>query len=212
MATPLITCFPCDPLHTNAYLVAATREAWAVDPGSGSASKLMEEAKERDVRITRIINTHGHWDHIVDNAALHDATGAPIFIHSADEQMIRNPQSIMHLDFKIPPSFAESHLKDGQELTLGKHTFTVLHTPGHTPGGICLFSEKHHILLSGDTLFADTYGRTDLPGGSSTDMVKSLTRLAALPKDTILYPGHGPQSTIGKERWLQWVAKEKALP
>ncbi len=175
----------CGPLDTNSYLILGKDEAWAIDPAPESAQRLLDEAEKRNVRITLIINTHGHWDHNTDNAKLKQATGAKLAAHAADL------------------GSADLLLEDNQELTLDDSTFMVMHTPGHSPGSICLYNETDNILLSGDTLFPNGHGRTDLGGGDPGAMMHSLKRLAALPKETEFYPGHGESSTIGKERWLR---------
>ena len=193
-----ILALPSGPLQTNAYLVTdrTSGEAWAVDPAP--ASTLLLLAAAREARITRIIDTHGHWDHVADNSALHKATGAPIAVHAADAHMLSRPE----IPHPWIPSHPDEFLKHGQMLGLGAFSFKVLHTPGHTEGSVCLWEEREQVLLSGDTLFRGTYGRTDLPGGSAEKMRLSLKRLSALPQKTAFYPGHGESSTIGEERWL----------
>lgn len=194
MAAPDIISIVCGPIETNVYLVVAGEggkesDAWIIDPAPESAQRVLDEAKKRDVHISIVINTHGHWDHTTDNARLKRETNARIAIHSADNRMVGGSADIL--------------LEEGQELSLGDSTFKVMHTPGHTPGSVCLLDEANHILFSGDTLFKNGHGRTDLPGGSDTQMMQSLRRLAALPPETAFYPGHGADSTIGGERWLQ---------
>lgn len=193
-----IVAVPSGPLQTNAYLVAdrAAGVAWAVDPAPGSTRLLLAAAKE--ARITRIIDTHGHWDHVTDNSALHDATGAPVAVHAADAHMLSRPEG----PHPRIPSSPDEFLEHGQTLRLGAFSFRVLHTPGHTEGSVCLWEERERALFTGDTLFRGTYGRTDLPGGSAEKMKLSLRRLSALPEETVFYPGHGESSTIGEERWL----------
>ena len=188
-----ILAIPSGPLPTNAYLVCASEEAWAVDPAPGSAQPLLKAARERNARITRIINTHGHWDHVTDNAALRKATGAPIAIHAQDAPMLGRSE----FSRAFIPSHPDDFLESGQVLNLGRYVFRVLHTPGHTAGSICLL--ERGVLLSGDTLFRGAHGRTDLPGGSDEEMRASLRKLATLPRETIVYPGHGEQTTIGEE-------------
>lgn len=189
MAAPLIISIVCGPIETNVYLVAMGGDAWVIDPAPESAQRLLDEAEKHNVRISHIINTHCHWDHTTDNSKLKRETNAQIAIHSADNGMIDGSADIL--------------LNEGQELTLGDATFKVMHTPGHTLGSVCLFCEEHSILFSGDTLFPNGHGRTDLAGGSDAQMMQSLKRLAALPPETVFYPGHGPESTIGQERWLK---------
>ncbi len=199
----MIDTVPSGPIDTNAYLVSDSREAMAIDPSRDSTKKLLELAKKRGVKITMIIDTHGHWDHIADNYELQKATGAKILIHSKDEHYIQKPGSTLSLPFKIESTKADSYLEEGAVLGLGSLKFSILNTPGHTPGSCCLYEKPKGTIFTGDTLFAGAYGRTDFPGGDDKEMIKSLQRLASLPKETIVYPGHGPSTIIGKEDWLQ---------
>lgn len=190
------------PLDTNSYLVIGREEAWAIDPGPQSARKLLDEAERRGVRISLIIDTHSHWDHTADNARLQRMTGARLAVHRLDRPGIEQPGSTVPLDFELDESSPDVILDDGQGFLLDGSTFTVLHTPGHTPGSICLYNKKENILFSGDTLFPGGYGSTDFPGGDGSQMAESLRTLAALPPETVFHPGHGKSSTIGEERWL----------
>jgi len=189
-------------LATNCYLVACaqTQQALVIDPG-GDAELILAKLKERAWQVKLIVNTHGHSDHIGANRRLAEATQAPLAIHVADQGMLTNANLNLsyYLGEKITSPAATRGLQDGDLLTIGQLRFQVLHTPGHTPGSICLL--KDDVLFAGDTLFADGVGRTDLPGGSQTDLIRSIKqKLFVLPATTKVYPGHGPATTIGQER------------
>jgi glyoxylase-like metal-dependent hydrolase (beta-lactamase superfamily II) len=192
---------------TIGYLVAdeVTREAIVIDAPQGSARAIVQTAKDNGFRINALINTHGHWDHTADNHHLQQALmpqKLPILIHREDEHWL-NGRSIklLQIPFEFIPSTAEGHLEDGQVLGVGDLRFIVLFTPGHTTGGICLYEPIEKILFTGDTLFAGSIGRTDLPGGSEQLLIKCIaSKLLVLGDDVVVYPGHGPSTTIGEER------------
>lgn len=200
----LIECVTAGPVETNGYLVAdeAAGEAMIVDAPMESAAELLRRAAARDWRVVRIVNTHGHFDHIADNAALVAATGAPLLIHAADADRLAHPNSSIPLPFTIPPSTPTGALAEGEVLPLGRYRFTVLHTPGHTQGSCCLHEVDRDVLFSGDTLFDQGMGRTDLPGGDEAQLYDSLRRLADLAPGTRFYPGHGPDSLIEDQGWM----------
>jgi glyoxylase-like metal-dependent hydrolase (beta-lactamase superfamily II) len=169
----------------------------------GSALPLVDRVAVNGVRLHVIANSHGHVDHIYDNAPLQRATGAPIAIHPDDAYRLdgRNVHG-----FSVEPSHADRELREGEQLTVGDLVFDVLHTPGHSEGSVCLYEERHALLLSGDVLFAGSYGRTDLPGGDDAAMIASLVRLAeSLPPNIRVLPGHGPETTL--ERELPWMRR-----
>jgi glyoxylase-like metal-dependent hydrolase (beta-lactamase superfamily II) len=195
------------PWQTNAYLVWDGRspDALVLDPGMGAAQPLMERVTANGLRLHLIGNSHGHVDHIFDNAPLKRASGAPLAIHADDAYRLDGRNSY---GFEVEPATAERELHEGEQVRIGDLVFDVMHTPGHTEGSICLYEERHALLLSGDVLFAGSYGRTDLPGGSDEAMVASLERLARdLPDGVRVLPGHGPETTIGRERpWMERIA------
>ncbi len=202
---PLIRTIVAGPLDNNVLLVAdrATRAAMVVDPALGATASILATARDLEIEIALIVNTHGHWDHVADNARLVEATGAPIAVHTADAARLSRPKGELGpLPWDILPSRADRLLTEGDTVQVGAITFTVLHTPGHTPGSICLYSAASSLLISGDTLFAGSYGRYDLPGGDLGALQGSLARLAELPAATQVYPGHGGTTTIGAEGWL----------
>ena len=195
------------PWETNAYLVWDGRspDALVVDPGMGAAASLMERAAANGLRLHLIADSHGHIDHIYDNGPLMRASGAPLAIHPLDAYRLAGGNNY---GFTIEPAVASQELNEGDQLRIGDLVFDVLHTPGHTEGSVCLYEERHALLLSGDVLFAGTYGRTDLPGGDSAAMVASLARLARdLPAGVRVLPGHGPETTLERELpWMQRIA------
>ncbi|HHZ16223.1 MAG TPA: MBL fold metallo-hydrolase [Clostridia bacterium] len=187
-----IKIIPVGMLQANCYLVydEEAKEAMVIDPGAPE-EKILEEINALDLVVKYLVNTHGHYDHVEGNAYVHKATGALLYIHEEDSAMMTEVAAVK----------ADGFLRDGQILEVGKLRWTVLHTPGHTKGGICLVGQG--VCFSGDTLFAGTIGRTDFPDGSLEEMMRSLeTKLAALPDETTVYPGHGPQTTIGQEKRL----------
>lgn len=202
------------PLGTNVHLLGdeRTREAIAIDAAIPCLEWVAGELAERGWRLRLIVATHGHWDHVGENAALSGRTGAAIAVHPADRHHLVDPQPLF-APFPIPPSVPAVELAEGGELRFGSIRLRVLHTPGHTEGSVCLLAEEDGFLLSGDTLFAGAWGRTDLPGGSAEAMAGSLARLAALPDAVTVLPGHGPATTIARERpLLDLVRAEGRLP
>jgi glyoxylase-like metal-dependent hydrolase (beta-lactamase superfamily II) len=200
------------PWQTNAYLVWDGRspEALVLDPGMGATQPLVERVTENGLRLHLIGNSHGHVDHIYDNAPLKRASGAALAIHPDDAYRLDGRNAY---GFSVEPATADRELREGEQVRVGDLAFDVLHTPGHTEGSVCLYEERHALLLSGDVLFAGSYGRTDLPGGSDEAMVASLARLARdLPDGVRVLPGHGPETTIGRERpWMERIAQAGRL-
>ncbi len=205
----IIQPFVSDLLGATAYLIGdeQAKEAVVVDAPHAITDALIVAAQRYGLRIRYIINTHGHFDHVADNVALKAASGAAIAANPGDADRLARPESVLfQLPFVIPPSSIDHPLHEGDTITLGSITLRILHTPGHTPGSICIYDEQHAMLFTGDTLFAGTYGRTDLRGGDEAQMFASLTRLAALPPATRVFPGHGDDTSIGAERWLARVS------
>lgn len=195
------------PLSTNVHVLADERsgEAIAIDTAIPSLAWIGEELAARGWTLKLVVSTHGHWDHIGDNAAVAGATGAEIAVHPLDREMLERPAP-MWAPFEIPPSVPAVELAEGGEVRFGSIRLTVLHTPGHTPGSVSLLARDEGLLFSGDTLFAGGWGRVDLPGGSPEAMVASLGRLADLEPVIGVLPGHGAATTIGRERpWLEMV-------
>ncbi|MBF0192475.1 MAG: MBL fold metallo-hydrolase [Magnetococcales bacterium] len=190
------------PLQVNCQLLGdpVSGEAVVVDPG-GDAHKILDRLKQLRLKPTHIVCTHGHFDHIGGVAELKRLTGIPFWIHEADRFLVEN--SARHaatwgLPFGAVPTI-ERTILDGERLQIAGLTFEVIHTPGHTPGGVCLRCGDD--LLVGDTLFAGSIGRTDLPGGDHEQLMHSIrTRLLTLGDGVKCHPGHGPSTTLGRER------------
>jgi hydroxyacylglutathione hydrolase len=194
------------PLQVITYLVACldTGEALLIDPG-GESDELSARLRAEGWRLRWIVNTHGHADHTAGNDQWAAATGAPIVIHRLDWEFFKTPemQAAARAEDFPPLRHADLLVTDGQRLPLGSFEALILHTPGHTPGGICLYFPGH--LFTGDTLFVSAAGRTDLPGGSLDQLIASLEeKIMPLPDDTRIWPGHNygetPTSTLGEEK------------
>jgi hydroxyacylglutathione hydrolase len=201
------------PVATNVYVLAddKSREAIAIDTATPSLAWIADELAERAWTLRLIISTHGHWDHIGDNAAVADHTGAKIAVHPLDRDRLVDPQPLW-APFPIPPSVPAVELAEGGEIRFGAIRLSVLHTPGHTEGSVCLYDADGGRLFSGDTLFAGAWGRVDLPGGSAEQMAESIARLAGLDEPLGVLPGHGPATTIGRERgWMDLVRRSGRL-
>lgn len=201
------------PLATNVHMLAdpTTREAIAIDTAIPSLAFVRDELQARGWALRFIVSTHGHWDHIGDNAAVAAHTGAQIAVHALDRERLEHPNRGM-APFDIPPSVAAVELAERGTIRFGELRLDVLHTPGHTEGSVSLLAAEQGLLFSGDTLFAGGWGRVDLPGGSAEQMAASLARLARLADHVRVFPGHGPATTIGRERpWLDLVVHEGRL-
>ena len=191
----LIETFTVGGLSTNCYVVSSqqTRDAIIIDPGIDlflEAESIFDYITQAALKVKFIVNTHGHSDHINGDAIFQEKYNVPICIHRLDAGalvVLENPN--------FPPTVL---LDDGSEIKFGDETLKVMHTPGHTPGSICLVGDRR--IFTDDTLFAGGIGRTDFPGGSDGEMQKSLQKLTELPDDFIVYPGHGPTTIMGEEK------------
>lgn len=205
MAQAVVKQFLVSQMAVFAYLVGDLEkgEAAVIDPAAG-ADRILAEADRLGLRIMKIINTHGHVDHVMGNAQMKELTGAPILIHEADATWMHQQSPSMFQMFGGRPSPpADMTLRHGDRIQVGGVNLEVLHTPGHSPGGVCLYMPQ--AVFTGDTLFVGGVGRTDLPGGSWQVLLDSINqRLFSLPGETVVYPGHhyGPSltSTIARER------------
>jgi hydroxyacylglutathione hydrolase len=195
------------PLATNLHVLAdpGSREAIAIDTATPCLAWISDELAARDWTLKLIVSTHGHWDHIGDNATVAAHSGADIAVHPLDRERLTDPRPVW-APFEIPPSVPAVDLAEGGEVRFGSIRLRVLHTPGHTEGSVCLLEADEGLLFSGDTLFQGGWGRVDLPGGDPDAMVASLGRLLALEDGVTVFPGHGAETTMGRERpWLELV-------
>lgn len=188
-------------MEANCYILAdeKTKKAIIIDPGE-EGERILHEIKQNKLKVIYIVNTHAHIDHIGANDEIRKRTGASLLIHSADAPLLKNGE--MNLSIRmgrreefLPPT---QLLREGEKIKVDGISLQVLHTPGHTPGSICLYTKDR--LFTGDTLFAGSIGRTDLPGGSFTDLQNSIReKLLVFSDEVIVHPGHGPDTNIGKE-------------
>lgn len=190
------------PLQVNCFILAdeKTREAVVIDPGD-DGDAILKIIRDKGLAVRYIVNTHAHFDHVGANETLKKSTGAQLLMHEDEAPVLATigsqSQSFGMGSVSSPPP--DRLLKHGDVVTAGEISLKVLHTPGHTPGGISLLEEG--LVLTGDTLFAGSIGRTDFPGGDLLTLIRSIkTQLMTLPDDTKVFPGHGPASTIGDER------------
>lgn len=188
-------------LETNCYIIMdkKTKSSMVIDPAD-DCEKILAKANELGANIDSIFITHAHCDHICALDELTEATGASVFIGIDDAKALNTDSYNLCREFgkASPETRTCAVLKDGQEYMLGEHSFRIIHTPGHTRGSVCIYFDG--FLISGDTLFYESVGRTDFFGGSMNDLTKSIKeKLFTLPKGTIVYPGHGPETTIAHE-------------
>lgn len=193
---------PVGALGSNCYLAwdEKNHQAVVIDPGS-EPERIIQAVSERSLDVKYILNTHGHGDHIGGNRKLKEAYGVPLLIHEADAPMLEDPQLNMSFFFGQPVISppADGFLVPEETVRFGRLELTVIHTPGHTPGGISLYGER--AVFSGDALFKDSVGRCDLPSSDEGLLLESIrNNLFTLPDDTRVLPGHGPDTTIGQER------------
>jgi hydroxyacylglutathione hydrolase len=190
------------PLEVNCYIVEdeGTREAMVIDPGDDAAA-ILKVIESKGLRVKYIVNTHAHFDHVGANKQIKDATGAEIVIHEQDAALLNATKDQARMFGMTAPSSpkADRYVKHGDVLTVGGISLRVLHTPGHSSGGISLVGGG--VVFTGDALFAGSIGRTDLLGGDLMTLITSIKEnLMTLPDETVVLSGHGPQSTIGEER------------
>jgi hydroxyacylglutathione hydrolase len=198
----IIKSFVVGPIGVNCYVVsdADSGQGIIIDPG-GNAEEILAYVRAEKIAVQAIINTHGHGDHIGANDAVRKATGAPLLLHAADQYMLTDARANLSafMGYQALSGPPDRLLAEGDEIAFEGGSFRVVHTPGHSPGGICLIGEG--VVFSGDTLFAESIGRGDFPGGSEIELVRSVReKLLPLPDETRVYPGHGPETTIGWER------------
>ena len=192
------------PLQVNCFLVACqrTREAMVIDPGE-DGPRILQLAESNGYQVKKIVNTHGHFDHIGANQPVKEATGAVLMMHEADLPLLQNARNhAQAYGLTVSPSpDPDKFLNEGDIFSVGEQSFSIFHVPGHSPGSICLLSDGH--LFVGDVLFAGSVGRTDLPGGDFDALIEGVReKLFRLPAETIVHPGHGPDTTIGREKQM----------
>ena len=197
--------FPFGPLETNTILIgcAKTKRAAVIDPAYLSTDVIVEHASKLDLVIEKILLTHSHWDHFADAFTLKQKTGASLFVHPLDAKNLGHPGSDgIPLFFAVHAVMHDHLVKEGDVIQVGMLSFQVIHTPGHSPGSVCYYSKANHLLISGDSLFQGSIGNLHLPTAEPSRMWPSLKKLAALPPETRVIPGHGDDTTIGDESWL----------
>lgn len=197
-----VKCLTVGPMMANCYIVwcEETKDALIIDPG-GDGSRILAEIKKEALDVKYIVNTHGHIDHIAANKDVKEVTGAKLLIHPDDAPLLANPDLNLSLYMGSPyrSPKADMLISEGEEIAVGNLRLEVLHTPGHTRGGVCLKTEE--AIFTGDTLFAGSIGRTDFPGGSFKQLIDSITnKILPCDDNCVVYPGHGPASTVGYER------------
>lgn len=198
----ILESLPTGPLEVNCYILGCekTRKAVVVDPG-GNVEQILALLQRLELNLDLVINTHGHFDHVGGNRQLLESSGVELMLHEADQQLLglaAEHASLYGLQAELSPE-PQKLLQGGEVVTVGELQIKVLHTPGHTPGGICLLVEDQVIV--GDTLFAGSIGRTDLPGGNHQQLIDSIReQLLPLPDETVAHPGHGPATSIGREK------------
>ncbi|MBI4848594.1 MAG: MBL fold metallo-hydrolase [Nitrospirae bacterium] len=189
------------PLQENCYIVAdeMSDQSIVIDPGD-EPDRVIELIKDSGLHVSSVILTHAHFDHIGAAGDIKKATGAKILVHEGDMELykgVRDQASFWGYDVEDLPE-PDGFLNEGDEVRVGDMLFQVLHTPGHSPGGICLYGEG--VVFSGDTIFQGSVGRTDFYGGDMMQLKESFKRIISLPDDTVILSGHGPETTVGREK------------
>lgn len=202
-----IQLFVCNMLQENCYVVSdETSECILIDCGAFFKSEreaIVRYITENKLTPKHLVATHAHIDHNMGNNTIYDVFGLQPEVLSADKMLMENlsrqAESLLgvSLDYELPP--VETYLEATDTICFGNHTFTLIHTPGHTPGSTCFYCREEEVVFSGDTLFQSSIGRVDLEGGSMFDMIQSIRLISQLPDQTKVFPGHGPQTTIGHE-------------
>ena len=200
---------PVGPIQTNCFIAGCetSKEGVVIDPGD-EAERILAEVAEAGLTIKYILNTHAHFDHVMANKPMVEATGVPLALHPLDLPLLRENGGATFFGIEAPLSpEPDMALAEGDKISFGTHTFEVLFTPGHTPGHVSFYEAKAGVIFDGDVLFAGGIGRTDLPGGDYETLMHSINeKLMVLPDETVVCSGHGPVTTIGRERasnpWL----------
>ncbi len=187
---------------SNCYVLSRNEKCFVIDPGSYNMSEVIEYIKDEGLELEGILQTHGHYDHILGIPNIIEYKKVPVYISEKGYDFLYNPELSLSVygykNFVISKEIEVKKIKENDEI----FGFKILETPGHSIGDICYFDKENGVLFSGDTMFKGTYGRVDLPTSNSADMWKSLQKLILLPNSTMVYPGHGDVTTIGIERNL----------
>ncbi len=204
-----IEAFVVNMVEENCYVVFdETNEAVIIDCGAltgGEQSGIDKYISDRHLTVRHLLCTHGHFDHVFGNAHVYERYGLQPEMHRGDEDLYRNAAEqvrlILHRTYRDELPAIGKFLQEKDVVRFGAHQFEVIATPGHTQGGVCFYCQQENVLFSGDSLFLHSIGRTDLPGGNGEQLVESLTtKILTLPPETVVYPGHGPATTIGEEQ------------
>lgn len=199
--------FVFNPFQENTYvLYDETKEAVIVDPGcyeEYERRELQEFIENNKLKVTMLLNTHGHIDHVLGNTFVKDKFNVKLYIHKIEEPVMRAVRAYAG-NYGFPlyqEASVDSYLEEGNTITFGNQQFTILFVPGHSPGHVAFYSEKEKVVIGGDVLFLNSIGRTDLPGGNFNTLINSIhEKLFTLPDDVVVYTGHGPETTIGYEK------------
>lgn len=199
--------FVFNPFQENTYvLYDETKEAVIVDPGcyeEYERRELQEFIENNKLKVTMLLNTHGHIDHVLGNTFVKDKFNVKLYIHKIEEPVMRAVRAYAG-NYGFPlyqEASVDSYLEEGNTITFGNQQFTILFVPGHSPGHVAFYSEKEKVVIGGDVLFLNSIGRTDLPGGNFNTLINSIhEKLFTLPDDVVVYAGHGPETTIGYEK------------
>ena len=190
-------------ISTNCYVVSneETKEAVIIDPAA-CPKKLTNYIMEEGLQVKAVLLTHGHFDHMMGAQEVMDRYQVPVYVHEAERELIENPQMNLSASYTNGVTFTNgTYVKDEEVLSFAGYDFLVLHTPGHTQGGVCYYVKSEDVVFSGDTLFCNSVGRTDFPTSSMSDLIRSIRdKLLPMPDETIVYPGHMGATTIGNER------------
>jgi glyoxylase-like metal-dependent hydrolase (beta-lactamase superfamily II) len=195
----------CGPVYTNGYLVydERSKDALIIDAPQGLWDEISFFVINNNLNIKALLLTHSHWDHVLDCNFIRNKTNANIYIHPKDYNRLEEPNkhTIFHLPINIDPVEDVIFVNDNDNLQFGNLYFNVIHTPGHTEGGVCYYNPYENIIFTGDTLFHKSIGRTDFPGSSLDDLINSIkNKLFILPENTKVYSGHGEITSIGYEK------------
>ncbi len=193
--------YAAGPVATNVYLVVSKNKACVIDAPEGSFSWIEKKIEEKGIELESLFLTHSHWDHIADLSLFQKKISCKVYVHKEDAFNLESPgKDLLPIPFRIEPTKADFFYKEEEPLKCADLTFKVLFTPGHSFGSICLYEASQKVLFSGDTLFKGGIGNLSFPFSSPEKMKTSLQKIFSLPLDTVVYPGHGPKTTLGEEK------------